>query len=373
MKIGILTITDGANYGNRLQNYAMQIFLSSLGYEVETIRRSTPRDAIGIRRIIFLLKDLLKIVIGMQNTFFCKRRRIEIFNDFNKSYIFFSKYCLSNNKAPKELKNEYDYFICGSDQVWNANFEVIKCDIMNHLAAFANPKQRIAFAASFGTPSIANGYEDVFKNELSKFKAIAVREDAGKEIVDRLTNKQATVVLDPTLLIRRDDWEKIEKKPSYIEKERFIVTYFLGGRNPKMEKYIDELSREKNARVINLDIEFLSDDKIQNKDVFYTTPDEFVWLIHYAECVLTDSFHASAFSIIFEKPFVVFERIATEAGNNMESRIDTLLYKFNLLSCRDDICNPSLRPNKPDYSKIDELINFEREKGINFLKESLNK
>ena len=158
-KVGILTITDGANYGNRLQNYAMQAFLTSLDLDVETIQRETPRDKHGIVLLKHLAKQYIKRLIGRKNTDFALRERKRKFSEFNRTYIRFSNTCLSNNQAPEDLKNQYDYFICGSDQIWNANFDVVKCDIKNHLAAFAYPHQRIAFAASFGTNSIAPGFE----------------------------------------------------------------------------------------------------------------------------------------------------------------------------------------------------------------------
>ena len=370
-KAGILTITDGANYGNRLQNYAMQELLSSLDLEAETIRRETPRDKHGIILVKYLVKQYIKRLIGRKNTDFALRERKRKFSEFNRTYIRFSNTCLSNNQAPEDLKNQYDYFICGSDQIWNANFDVVKCDIKNHLAAFAYPCQRISFAASFGTSRIASGFEDIFKNELSKFKAIAVREDAGKKIVDSLTGKNATVVLDPTLLLNKKEWIMIEKKPEYIHGEKYIVTYFLGGRNQRIQSFLQYIAQKENFRIINLEMEFIHDGMIEDRDIFLTAPDEFIWLIHHAECVLTDSFHASAFSVIFKKSFLVYQRIAAEKGNDMSSRIDTLLSKFNLLECRDNIDSPTKLPFKPDYSNVDSQLEIERKKAIDFLKKAL--
>lgn len=372
MKIGILTITDGANYGNRLQNYAMQELIESLGYEVETIRRLTYRDRTKTDEVKITIKDTIKRFIGKKNTEFSARKRKNRFNEFNKRYIKYSDFCISNNNAPSELNDYYDYFVCGSDQIWNAHFDVVKCDIKNHLAAFADSTKRIAFAASFGTTDVAVGYKKVFEDELKKFKAIAVREDAGRKIVKDLTGRDdVAVVLDPTLLIDRDKWISIEKQPKYIKDEKYIVTYFLGGRSEKINLYIENLSAKNGLKVINLDIEFLRDSQISNGDIFCTTPDEFVWLIHHAECVLTDSFHASVFSIIFEKPFLVFERIAAEKDNDMGSRIDTLLGKFRLNDCKDDIENPTKVPLNHDYSEGYKQLEKERKKAMFFLKKKL--
>lgn len=373
MKIGILTITDGANYGNRLQNFALQEFLKEMDLEVKTIRRSTTRDIKGYRKGVFLFKEYIKKILGITNTSFYARERKRRFESFNNTYISFSEVCLSDNKAPETLKDDFDYFICGSDQIWNAHFDIVSCDISNYLASFANPTQRIAFAASFGTNKVALGYEDIFKEELKKFKAIAVREDAGAKIVEELIGeKDVQVVLDPTLLIEKQKWINIEKKPNYVEDEKFILTYFLSWKTPNMNQYIYDLAFNDNLRVISLDIEFLTDDMIINRDMFQTTPAEFVWLIHHATYVLTDSFHASVFAIIFERPFLVFDRVADEKNNDMGSRIDTLLEKFQLRECRDNIENPTKYPKKQDYTNGYKQIEKERDIAKKFLEEALS-
>ena len=372
MKIAIITITDGANYGNRLQNFAMQELLKSLGNNVETIQRKTKRDIKGIEKSKYYIKEYVKKFLGKKNTSFYRRKRTENFNEFNEKYIVFSEEILSENTAPVDFWENYDYFVCGSDQIWNTSFEIITCDVKNYLASFAKPSQRIAFAASFGTNHVNSKYIELFSEELKKFKSIAVREDVGKTIVENLTGrKDVQVVLDPTLLLKKEQWEKIEEKPSYIGNKKFAVTYFLGGINKEMNQYIDEMAHESHAEVINLDIEFLLDSNILNKDFFETSPSEFIWLIHHAEFVLTDSFHAAVFSVIFRRPFLVFERLATEENNDMSSRIATLLERFDLTDCRDEVSHPTKKPRSYDCFKIDEILQNEHEKAIEFLTKAL--
>ncbi len=371
MKVAILTIADGANYGNRLQNYAMQEYLKSFGLMVDTIRRETSRDLHGKTKVLYLTKELLKLILKKKNTNFGTRKRKRKFDKFNKKYISFSNISVSNNHAPNNLKEEYDYFICGSDQIWNANFEVVCCDLLNHLAFFADDNQRIAFAASFGARKIADGYEEIFRRELPKFKAISTRENSGKDIIKDLINRDVTVVMDPTMLLGVEKWVSVEKKPAYVKGEKYILSYFLGEKNMKIKKYLEDLSSQLDARVISLDIEFLSDGCIKNMKEFLTTPDEFVWLVNHAECIVTDSFHGTVFSILFKKRFVVFERFATENGNDMESRIDSLLTKFKFEKCKDDINNPSLFPIMVDYSGVEEQLEIEKERAKKFIVNSL--
>lgn len=372
MKIAIDTITDGANYGNRLQNYALQSVLEDIGFEVETLRRRTSRDLSAFGIIKDYIKEYIKILIGNKNTHFNRRARYNIFKDFNKEYIRFSDYCLHDNKSPKNISQKYDYFICGSDQLWNVRFSIIQEDIKNYLACFAESSQRISYAASFGTDSISYEYEKLFSKELKKFKALGVREDAGANIIRRLCDRQdVAVVLDPTLLIKKEKWNNFSKKPRYDTNGKYIVTYFLSRKDNIISEYIRSVADELNCRVINLEIEFLNDSEIKDKNVFCTRPDEFVWLISNAECVLTDSFHATVFSILYNKPFVVFQRKAQEKNNDMGSRIYTLLEKFELLTCIDDFDNPTKRPCKFDEDRINEILNLEREKSLKFLESAL--
>ena len=127
-----------------------------------------------------------------------------------------------------------------------------------------------------------------------------------------------------------------------------------------------------NCKSINLDIEFKSDSQIENKDYFITSPDEFIWLIHNAKCILTDSFHATVFSILFHKPFYVFGRKTKEKNNNMETRIDTLLSCFGLQNCMGDIENPNCLPFQLDGEKIDWILEERKKTSLDFLKASLD-
>lgn len=359
MKIAISTITDGANYGNRLQNYALQHFLESLGYDVETIRRKTSRDKSFVGRLFKVAKDIIKYFVG-KNTFFCQRYRKKRFEKFNSKYIKFSKYILFSNQYPQEINDAYDYFVFGSDQIWNSRIGIIKEDLNNHLGQFCDGSKRVAYAASFGTSDVEEHFKDIYAKELSKFHSISVRENDGQGILEELCKRKVPVVADPTMLLNVLDWNKIARKPRYINVgEKYILTYFLGKKNEKMKKYMSTLAKDKNCRLINLGIEFMDDRHIDDKKIFSTTPDEFVWLISNAECVLTDSYHASVFSIIYEKPFVVFGRYSTEKNNDMSGRIDTLLDLFDLKKHKDNVDSPSVMPV---WDGVDTKSIFNREK-----------
>lgn len=367
-KIAILTITDGQNYGNRLQNYALQKVLTGLGFDVETIKRKTWRDLRGIKKYKQLIKKMIKVVLGYPCGRYHKLR-VRSFEKFNNRYLKFSDVVLSDNRYPSGLSERYDYFVVGSDQVWNAGFRIIYEDIKNHLAFFAESQQRISYAASFGTDKIAPGYEDVFKEELPKFKAVSVREISGVRIA-RECGVEATVVIDPTMLLTGSQWLEIAKKPSYIEDEPFILTYFLGDRDDELNDYIRRISEGK--KIVNLEIESVLDDKISSVDEYCSAPDEFVWLAANADCIITDSFHATVFSILFHRPFCVFERKAINDSYKMGSRLDTLLELFHLDRFHDSNRSFSVIPEEYVTDEIEQILMTERKKSMEFLRSALS-
>lgn len=370
-KVGILTITDGANYGNRLQNYAMQKMIESLGFKAETVQRRTNRDKVYVHKLKADTKYIVKRVLGLP----CdseRRKRKKRFEEFNKKYVCFSREILYNNKAPLNMAEKYDYFIVGSDQVWNARIDIVRQDIKNHLAAFAHPEQKIAYAASFGTDDVLPEFQNLYKRELPTYKAISVREISGVSIVKNICGRDDVVtVLDPTMMLTAEEWRKLEQKPQYADNDKFIVTYFLGGRGKVIRSYIEQVAKSYNAKIINLELEFLRDDQIENKHFFETTPDEFLWLLSHAECVLTDSFHATVFAILFHKPFCTFERKAVEKGNSMGGRIETLLGKFGLQKYFNSIDEPRQMPEEYEQSHIESILQKERELSKKFLRNAL--
>ncbi len=371
MKVAILTITDGQNYGNRLQNYALQQLLRRSGCDAETIHMSTFRDRNSIQEYKLIIKQIIKRFLQHKNTCFGQLKRKKKFQQFN-SMIEWSDYSLKSNIIPVDIDKAYDCFVCGSDQVWNLRFKIVEENIHNHLAYFAPKEKKISYAASFGTGALKPGTEELFRKELSSFKALGVREEAGKQLIEKLCNRRdAQVVLDPTMMLSTEEWASVAKKPLYVKKQRFIVTYFLGGRSETIKNYITAICQKYQAVAFNLDIEFLKDNEIENQDVFCTSPDEFVWLMQHAECILTDSFHATVFSILFHKPFAVFQRKAVEEGNDMGSRIDTLLGRFSLGMFCGDINQPDITPSNYDFDAVDAVLKKEQVRSERFLTSAL--
>lgn len=349
-KIGIITINDDNNYGNRLQNYAVQEIIKKFHLDAISIKNVVNYNSKNI--YLYKIKKILKI--------FMKKKSRKFFY-FNKNIKTTSRY-IYINYINKTLKNKYDYFVAGSDQIWNYNFNRLSnIDLLD----FANDTQKIAFSASFGVGKLPEKYKNKVTKALSTFKSISVREDSGKKIVEELTGrKDVEVLVDPTMLLTAEEWDKVSLKPKQINKlngKKYILNYFLGELSEERKKEIERVAKENNCEIINI---------MDKKDPFYVSgPSEFLYLEKNAFLICTDSFHSSVFAILYDRPFVVFDR--EEKGmENMGSRLDTLINKFHLKNRRftGKITKENL---EHDYTEAYKILEEERKKSDRFLRKAL--
>ncbi|WP_101303143.1 polysaccharide pyruvyl transferase family protein [Acetivibrio saccincola] len=367
-KIGIMTLNGYYNYGNRLQNYALQESLKFLGFVVETIiNRRTPKKTKFIKRIHNLGTNSYKeIYIKAYNKTWRKIRkksivkRTENFKEFTLNYINETNYFISENNIPKNLSDRYDYFVTGSDQVWNP-VNTLGSSIF--FLTFAEKHKRIAYAPSFGVSEIKPEYKEKYKEWISEIPWLSVREDDGARIIKELTGRDAPVLVDPTLLLTKEKWLSIAKEAQNKPKGNYLLTYFLGGIPPKYKKQIKKIAKVNNLEVINLA-------DIRDKETYRTGPSEFIDYINSCSVFCTDSFHGAVFSILFEKPFIVYERMGSTLS--MFSRIETLLKKFKLESRKAENIKSNEDVFNIDFSHVPAILEAERKKSYDFLKEALN-
>lgn len=328
-KVAIVTITQNFNYGNRLQNYALQHFLEKMSMSVDTILdvyrcMYFPINFGNLYRS-FGIKNIAKYILNYRDyRDYIKQEKLRYpaFSAFNKEYIRFSSMYVHYDKVPKDLESVYDFFIVGSDQVWNPLF---KCTDLEFLT-FAPREKRIAYAASFGISALPKQYQPRFRRWLDGMAYISVREAAGAEIVKSLTGRTAEVLVDPTLLLRGEEWRGVARKPAWFQEKPYLLTYFLGEPSPELRRKIEEIARENALDVIDLM-------DARQKEWFSIGPDAFLFLVERAKLVYTDSFHGTVFSILLHTPFVSCERV--QAGMcDMTSRLDTLLEIFDMQSRR---------------------------------------
>ena len=363
-RIGIITLFGYHNYGNRLQNYATQHILESMGFSVTTIKNiRTPIKRSFLEKLFVNKGNLKKIILSkFKNTInssIINKREIK-FRNFSKKYIDETNYIISLNNIPKNIEDEFDCFITGSDQVWNPNFSATDIEFLS----FVPKKKRISFSASFGVSSLPKDKINYYKEKLLDMSSISVRETSGYEIVKKLTGREAEILVDPTMLLSKDEWSLITTKKNISLKKDYIFIYFLGEITIKNRVWIKMIAKEYNLDIIDvLDM--------SNQEIYTSDPSEFISLIDNAKLVCTDSFHGSVFSIIMETDFIVFDRIEHNKAT-MGSRIDTLLEKFELNSRKwheniekDEVFNLS-------FSNSNIILELEKQKAIKFLEKSLN-
>ena len=388
MKVGIVTLMGGDNYGNVLQNYAVQEVLKELGAEPETINNKTrygmfvdsdePINKVTISYVKKYIVTQLSYRYNIKNTdssifgavMYYKRRekaiekakkeREDSFNRFRESLIVWSKDSLDINKPWSESQiATYDYYVSGSDQVWNPNHP--KTSSINFLQ-FAPEYKRIAFSPSFGITKIPDSVKSKYAKWINSIPSLSVREEQGRKIIKDLCGRDACVFIDPTMVLEREKWEDIEEKPQFLDEREYVLTYFLGNRTKEYQHIIQRYADKKNLKIINLY-------DIRDLKYYSVSPQEFVYLINHAMLVCTDSFHGAAFSIVMHTAFVTFPRI--EQGNSMESRIKTLLETFCLES-REYRNIQEEGIYSIDFSKVDPILNKKKKEAIEFLKNAMS-
>lgn len=366
MRIGKLTLDEHYNYGNKLQNYALQVFLEKYAEQVDTIWHF-PQDQFFIdmnkwglsRRVRYALSE--KKSEKRINRWMHDAIRQYRFKQFDDRYIHTRYDCSDLGGA---VSAEYDFFVVGSDQVWGPN-------IGHHQEArfltFAPKKKRISYAASFGVSEIPKEKQKAFAEWLRDMAFISVREQRGAEIVKELTGREVPVVVDPTMLLSKKEWEKIEQKPIWISDETehngYILLYFLSPMAGAARQTVHQLAKEKGLGVIELMDE-------TQLDAYCADPAEFLWLISHAALVYTDSFHGTVFSILNERPFVVCDR---RTKQNMNSRLETLLGLFHFENRFGTDSNGYAveDPFDMDFSGTEGILAEEREKSDRFMRKAL--
>lgn len=363
---------DGcANYGNVLQSYALQQTLEKMGAEVDCLWHMvgaldhplqawpawwhSPKGM--IKFILNWRGERDKLLSGFYGW---EMTRMQAIYQFCQRFLHIRR----TGMDLEPLSNEYDDFVVGSDQVWNPLVNPIFKEHM--LLTFAPPHKRVSYAASISHPEITESMREFYKKAWTEMPYISVREEDGANLVRELTGREAEVHLDPTLLLTAEEWATIEQRPTWYHGEGgdYMLTYFLGNRPAAVEK---------TAKVTGLKVIHLLDTK--NFDHYVTSPEEFIYLIHHAALVYTDSFHGTVFSIHFRRPFVVCDRVQ-QGADKMTSRIDTLLGMFGIKGRRGTAENNYSigSPLEMEYPVgIDSVLKKERVRSRSYLMEALKK
>lgn len=377
MKIGIITQPLDVNYGGLLQNYALQQVLHSLGHDVYTINRRLP-DIYTCRWDVILrwtLKRYIKKMIGWEYPRSHKEDNIVKQNctHFVKENINVTK-AFQNNKELETIikKHKFEAYFVGSDQVWRPMYsENIYNDFLDFCQKKTNIK-RLAYAASFGVSEWEFNIEQTKEcSRLAKlFDAISVREDSGIALCKEHFDVDAIHVLDPTLLLEKEDYIKLVEKAKEPVSDGNLFCYILDNKD-SIENGIKEIEQKLSLKSFKVKARnskrtLRRGEAINNYII--SSPTKWLRAFMDAEMVFTDSFHGCVFSIIFNKPFWVIGN--KERGN---ARFDSLLKQFNLESRRVDIKEiDNIDLTTPiDWNKVNTIKKEWQEKSLNFLKENL--
>ena len=337
MKVGILTILNVNNYGAELQCCALYRKLQQLGYDAEVINYLFgihPEHVFdGEKRTVPIpLKQLIKVkLLPVVQNMFCmfhqknKRLRNKRFDEFHAKYNHLTSTVYPSVKSLYEAKFNYDVLCIGSDQVWNY---MKGYSLEPFFACFdKNNTKRITYASSIGLSSLSVEAEQVFKKELASFAYISVREQQASEILEKLLDRKIDVVLDPTLILNKQEWIEVAKY-DMCPKEKYLLVYIV---TIKPCDYVLTLARhiakQRNLKIVRICRDAYPEHSGSDVEEILTAgPSDFVGLFSKAEFVVTNSFHGTVFSINFSKPF--YSVIKSHHSTN--SRLTSILKKLGL-------------------------------------------
>lgn len=330
-KVGLITYY-GENYGGMLQAYALQRQVRQLGYECSIIsndflyagntgRKQQWKNLRGLLRNPLDYMQRRKIMRKYAGE---RARKSAFFQKFLKTHISLDENGYACYEAFVENPPVYDIYLCGSDQIWNPN-------LYNqngfYFAGFApQEKWKIAYASSIGVSKVTPQQADFMKPYLERLDVISTRENDGAAIVEEITGRQVRTVLDPTLLLNDAQWAEVAAER--LVQEPYVFCYMFGERD-----YYDTIKRQikEMTGLKMVTIPFVARDFAGSEEKIYDAgPAEFISLIQHAELVITDSFHATAFSINMKTPFLSLCRFAKEDKAGMNSRLHTILQAVGL-------------------------------------------
>ena len=369
MKIGIITLPFNTNFGGILQNFALQKVLKDMGHEVVTIEKFKQYKLPLHKRYLAYTKRIIKKYVLLRNCeiYFekCEQERLKIITREIQPFIEHHIH-MKNYRTFKDIKeNEYDAFVVGSDQVWRP---IYFRDIANAYLSFTKGwnVKRIAYAASFGTNEWEYKKEQTEKCKrlISLFDGISVREFQGIELCKKYFNIDAVQVLDPTLLLTKEDYIKVFTEENISQSKGNFLVYILD-RTEEKEAIIREISTSKGLTPFHVNNPEVENTKTNVFNRIQPSIGQWLRGFYDAEIVFTDSFHACVFAIIFQKPFLVY-------GNTKRglSRFSSLLSLFHLEDRMILNINDFKKIQNKDinWEEVNTILKEKQNESLNFLK-----
>lgn len=362
--ISIITLIDVRNYGSALQALATQVVFEELGCKVDFIN-FIREDHVSIKKIIdrwcegFSPIKKLAYAIALTPSLI---KQDKVFKDFLRKRIHLQDKVYTTPENFSHFPIEADIYCTGSDQTWNSGWNKGIIGAM-FLDFVPDGVKKISYAASFGKDKLDGWEKEETRRLLKRYAAISVRENSGVDICNDLGIPGTVHVLDPTLQLDKVFWLKLSGKR--VIKEPYLLVYQLNT-NPAFDNYAKEFARRKGLRLLRFCWRY---DQIVRggKPIMIPPVEDFVSAIHYADYVITDSFHATAFSINMNTDFISI--YPQEYGGRIDSILRLTHLERRHLKSYDDF---SLVNEKPvDFSEARQILEKEREKGWVFLRNAI--
>lgn len=371
-KQGILTFHAAYNYGSCLQAYALQTFLNKNNNDFEIINYR-PYNQYGMYNLVNLRYFNKGVMVkNIYNLLHFRKiiARNKKYDDFIHKYYSLSNQNYLNENELSEIINNYDTIVCGSDQIWNLS----KSTYDRSLAYYLELKEKFNGNAIAYAPSFGDTVNNIIKNEifdikyLNNFDHLSFRENDVVKVMKDM-GFDSTLVLDPTLLLNKEDWEKLIGPP--IVNKPYIFYYSLNCKKYSM-KFVEKISKENNLPIIT---SFMHPRESFKKMKIYgeSGPLEFLNLLYYSTLVCSNSFHGTVFSIIFEKDFYAIFDEDEKHNIVRENRKASLLEQLGLANHISSFSNYVTLDEikKTDYVEVENKLEKLQKKSSDYLLNSI--
>jgi hypothetical protein len=368
---------DTGNYGALLQAYALNQVVTSMTGACETLNYSRARfgksklrrylDDLKAGHIQKVLKDFNRDVrkLFVRRKIVARKRALDAFRDAIPHTSSFREHDVA------QIEGEYQTLLCGSDQIWRPDFQGQLIGTY-WLGCFSDAVVKASYAASMGIDRFPSTTESLAREYLTRLDKISVREEQAQVYLSKLSGRRDIVTLiDPVFLLAADEWARLAETDD--GRDDYILVYEIQG-GARFQRGITEFARKNRLKIVTFP--YMSyyyrgyERCFGDERNFEATPYQFIGLLRGAKCVFTDSFHATAFSIIFHKKFYV-----STANTKAVSRIENLTNRLSVGGCvvppeglRADLYSLTC---EVDWAEVDVRIEEERKRGLDYLDEVL--
>lgn len=356
-KVAVVTLHYIRNYGSLLQTYATQKKFELMGYSAEIVDYVRPNAEdnnlikAGMQRKGQNGNAVKKMIYTCLKKIETSKRK-KVCDNFLTQYIHLTRkyadYADLKNNPPSA-----DIYVTGSDQTWNSEYNggVLPA---YYLDFAPEGKKRIGYSISIGMDQFPNNEIKETTEYVKKYTAISVREESAKKLIEGLGIRNVQHILDPTLVLNKEEWSNMIAHR--MIQDKYIIIYRLND-NPEMEQFAQDLAKKTGCKIVRMSY-YLSHYRNKGKMIYCPTVQEFLSLINYADYVVTDSFHCTAFSLNFHKEFFVFY------PGKYNTRLQSVL---ELTGTAHRVMNGKSETGEINFNKVDEVLNRERKKVDDFI------